>query len=172
MICVGSRGLPRSSPWMLMGGSSGQTRSLRSCRQGERLNLCVFLWYHSIEHPLLPVNSGCINICIKSYLHLVCYFATDSVLCYIYSVNMSRNMKLNITQLTVEAVWKILFHAFDFFVCVVLLQAQNRFCNWSQAAGGPGGAAHPGLDDAHQHLHTGGYSTTTSCSSPPSLLYL
>lgn len=37
-----SRGLQRSCPWMLTGGSSGRTPSLRSCLQGERVSrVCV-----------------------------------------------------------------------------------------------------------------------------------
>lgn len=42
--------------------------------------------------------------------------------------------------------------------CLSLFQAEDRFCDWSQTSGGPSGAAHPGLHDAHQHLHTGEHS--------------
>lgn len=43
------------------------------------------------------------------------------------------------------------------FTCLVmlLLQPKDWFRDWPQTIGRQGGAAHPGLHDAHQHLHTG-----------------
>lgn len=38
---------------------------------------------------------------------------------------------------------------------VLWFQAEDRLCDRAQAAGRQGGAAHPGLHDAHEHLHTG-----------------
>lgn len=38
---------------------------------------------------------------------------------------------------------------------VFLFQAEDWFRDRTQTAGRQGGAAHPGLYDAHEHLHTG-----------------
>lgn len=59
-----------------------------------------------------------------------------------FPVNVKKNRRVNLI------LFSILF-------CVLCLQAQNRFCDRSQTAGRQGGAAHPGLHNAHKHLHTG-----------------
>lgn len=43
-------------------------------------------------------------------------------------------------------------------------QVADWFRDGAEAVGGSGGSAHPGLDDAHQHLHTG-QTSTLSCHS-------
>ena len=44
---------------------------------------------------------------------------------------------------THDSVWEM------FNVFLLLFQAEDWFCDGSQTTGGPGGAAHPGLNDAH-----------------------
>lgn len=75
-----------------------------------------------------------------------------------------------ILSATSRKVWKCMFtrivrsHSYHVsltvalcFTCLVmlLLQPKDWFRDWPQTIGRQGGAAHPGLHDAHQHLHTG-----------------
>lgn len=52
-------------------------------------------------------------------------------------------------------------------LCVFWFQAEDRFRNWSQTACRPRGASHPGLDDAHQYLHTGTRNLDTNNPTTP-----
>lgn len=71
---LGSRGLPRFSPWTLTGGSSGLTLSLRSCLQGEHLNVCGGGFFNTTacEALLLPFTSlQTLDVCFKSIYSVV-----------------------------------------------------------------------------------------------------
>lgn len=48
------------------------------------------------------------------------------------------------------------FHAQQLIIWACLsFQPEDWLCDWSQTADRPGGAAHPGFDDAHEYLHAG-----------------